>query len=135
MRFNTKIVVLLREDLLTWQKLNVTAFTISGIATLPDIIGEPYIDGSDRRYLPMIRQPIMIFSGTAQQVRDAYERAMDEELPAAIYTSQLFSTPHDDANRAAVRAYSSADLDLVAIAVRGPKKAIDRVVMGARLHP
>ena len=32
MQFDTKIAVILRDDLPTWQKLNVTAFTMSGIA-------------------------------------------------------------------------------------------------------
>ena len=34
-RFDTKIVVLLRDDLETWQRLNVTAFLSSGIAGGP----------------------------------------------------------------------------------------------------
>ena len=135
MRFDTKIVVILRDDLLPWQKLNVTAFTVSGIATLPEIVGEPYVDGSDRRYLPMIRQPIMVFSSDRQQLRAAYEGAVRESLPMSIYTAELFKTPHDEANRAAVRALESSQLDLVGITVRGPKKAVDRVVQGLSLHP
>ncbi len=58
MNFDTKIVVVVRADLLMWQKLNVTAFTVSGIAGLPDVLGEHYVDGSDTSYLPMIKQPI-----------------------------------------------------------------------------
>ena len=30
-RFDTKIAVLLRDDLEAWQRLNVTAFLVSGI--------------------------------------------------------------------------------------------------------
>jgi hypothetical protein len=32
MQFDTKIAVVLREDLAVWQKANVTAFLVSGIA-------------------------------------------------------------------------------------------------------
>jgi hypothetical protein len=32
MRFETKIAVVLRDDLAVWQKTNVTAFLVSGIA-------------------------------------------------------------------------------------------------------
>ena len=39
------------------------------------------------------------------------------------------------ANRAAVRAVAGADLDLVGIAMHGPKNAVDKVVKGARMHP
>jgi hypothetical protein len=46
------------------------------IASLPEILGEPYIDASDRRYLPMIRQPIMIYGANHAQLRAAYEEAV-----------------------------------------------------------
>jgi hypothetical protein len=32
MAFETKIVIIIRDDLLIWQKLNVTAFLMSGIS-------------------------------------------------------------------------------------------------------
>jgi hypothetical protein len=32
MRFDTKIAIAVREDLATWQKLNVTAFLASAVA-------------------------------------------------------------------------------------------------------
>ena len=47
MRFDTKIAVVLREDLAVWQKTNVAAFLVSGIAgTDPATVGEPYEDAS-----------------------------------------------------------------------------------------
>src|SRR5690606_5419556 len=61
-RFDTKIAVLLREDLATWQRLNVTAFLVSGLGTrLPEVIGEPYEDADGVPYLPMFRQPVLVF--------------------------------------------------------------------------
>ena len=52
-RFDTKIAVLLRDDLEVWQRLNITAFLVSGIGQRnPEVIGEPYADlfttGNDR---------------------------------------------------------------------------------------
>lgn len=38
-RFDTKIAVVLRDDLLPWQELNVTAFLVSGIAANPELLG------------------------------------------------------------------------------------------------
>ena len=39
--FDTKIAIVLRNDLASWQALNVTAFLTSGIvAQFPDVIGE-----------------------------------------------------------------------------------------------
>ncbi len=49
--FDTKIVFVIREDLAVWQKLNVTAFLATGIATeSPEIMGQPYRDASGRQY-------------------------------------------------------------------------------------
>jgi hypothetical protein len=46
----------------------------------------------------------------------------------------MFSTGHDDANRAVVAAVHGADLDLVGVAVHGPRNAVDKIVKGATLH-
>ena len=51
--FDTKIKVILRNNLEPWQELNVTAFLMSGIAGTQNIIGEPYEDGDGVKYLPM----------------------------------------------------------------------------------
>ncbi len=135
MEFDTKIAVVVRDDLLMWQKLNVTAFTISGIAGTQDVMGEDYVDASDVVYLPMIKQPILIFNADGEQLRAVYERALKRDISFTIYTEDLFATPHDEANRAAVKAVSSEDLNLVGMALRGKKKAMDRALKGLTLHP
>ena len=44
LKFDTKIAVLLRDDLEPWQRLNVTAFLVSGLGTeVPEVVGEPYL--------------------------------------------------------------------------------------------
>ena len=103
MQFDTKIAIVLDEQLAGWQKANVTAFLISGIvATDPAVVGQPYIDGSGNRYLPMCRQPIMVYAADPAGLRRAYERAMARKVERlAIFTHDLFTTPHDHANRAA----------------------------------
>ena len=56
--FDTKLVVVLRDDLPTWQKVNAAVFLVSGIAAAdPSTVGEPYEDASGNHYLPMFRQP------------------------------------------------------------------------------
>ncbi|WP_226653236.1 DUF2000 family protein [Leifsonia sp. LS1] len=134
-RFDTKIVVLLSDDLAAWQELNVTAFLISGIATsAPDLVGEPYRDGDGAEYLPMLRQPVVVMTGDAEVLAAARVRAASRDVTPAVYTRDLFATGHDEANREAVAAVASDALDLVGIAVRGPRNTVDRIVKGARLH-
>ncbi|MBB3675397.1 DUF2000 domain-containing protein [Modestobacter versicolor] len=135
-RWATKIAVLLREDLAPWQALNVTSFLVSGIvATGPELVGEPYEDADGTGYLPMIRQPVLVLAGPGELLRTARTRALERSLTPAVFTAELFSTPGDVQNRAAVKAVAGADLDLVGLAVHGPKNAVDKVVKGARMHP
>ena len=134
-RFDTKVVIVLRDDLLPWQELNVTAFLMSGIATsAPGLTGLPYVDADGIEYLPMLRQPVMVMTADAATLSAARVRALGREIPIAVYTRELFSTGHDDAHRAAVAAVAVERLDLVGLGLRGPRNAVDRVVKGARMH-
>ena len=134
-RFDTKIAVLLRDDLLTWQRLNVTAFLVSGIGTaVPEVIGEPYEDGDGVPYLAMFRQPVLVFEAGKELLRAAHGRALARNLPVSVFTSDLFATGNDRDNRAAVRAVPTEQLDLVGIGVYGPRNAIDKIVKGAGMH-
>jgi hypothetical protein len=136
--FETKIAVVLSNELAVWQKTNATAFLVSGFAAVePSVVGEPYVDGSGNRYLPMFRQPVLVYEADGpEEMRRVYERALArgvEEL--AIFTRELFSTPHDAANRAAVAAVAAEDLDLVGLALRAERKIVDKVVDRLRRHP
>jgi hypothetical protein len=136
MQFATKIAVVLRDDLAVWQKANVTAFLVSGIAgSDPTTVGEPYVDGSGNRYLPMFRQPVLVYAADGPTIRRAYERAMQRGAELAIYTDELFTTNHDEANRAAVASVPADRLDLVGIAFRAEGKLVDKIVDKLRRHP
>jgi hypothetical protein len=137
MEFDTKIAIVLLDELAVWQKTNATAFLVSGFAAAdPSLVGEPYVDGSDNAYLPMFRQPVLVYAADAAGIRRAYERAMARELEQlAIFTRELFSTPHDEANRAAVAVVPADELDLAGIALRGERKTVDKVLDKLRPHP
>jgi hypothetical protein len=135
MRVDTKLAVVLRDDLAVWQKTNVAAFLVSGIAgTVPEVVGEPYRDGSGNEYLPMFVQPVLVYEADARGLRRAYERAMSRDVKLAIYTYDLFATNHDEANRAAVASVPADELDLVGIAFRAERKTVDKVVDRLRFH-
>lgn len=135
-RPDTKVAVLLRDDLETWQRLNVTAFLTSGIAAaFPGIIGEPYADADGTAYLAMIGQPVLVMEGDRDLLRLAHERALRRDLVVSVFTRELFTTGDDEANRAAVAAVAAADLDLVGLGVHAPRGVVDKVLKGAHLHP
>jgi hypothetical protein len=134
-RFDTEIAVLLRDDLEPWQELNVTAFLAGGIASNPALLGEPYTDADGTPYTPTFRQPVLVFTGSKEVLAAAHARAVARGMPEAVYTAEMFGTGHDEANRAAVRAVGRDALDLVGLAVHGPRNAVDKVLRGAVLPP
>jgi hypothetical protein len=137
MKFDTKLAVVLDQDLPTWQKANATAFLVSGMAAAdPGIVGPPYVDGSGNRYLPMCREPILVFAADRAGLRRAYERAMGRGVERlAIFTHDLFATGNDDDNRAAVAAVAAVDLDLAGLALHADRRTVDKVLDRLRPHP
>jgi hypothetical protein len=135
--FDTKAAVVVRDDLAAWQRLNVTAFLMSGLTAHagPVAIGAPYRDADDREYLPLLVQPVLVFAADAAKLSTVRERAERRAVPLAIYTADMFATGNDEDNRAAVRAVATADLDLVGLALRAPHKDADAVLRGLRRHP
>jgi hypothetical protein len=135
--FPTKVAVVVRDDLAAWQRLNVCAFLMSGVtaAAGDDAVGAPYVDADGVEYLPMLRQPVLVFAAGADRLRTVARRARERELPFALYTADLFATGHDEANRAAVAAVPTDELDLVGLAIRAPHKAADAVLRGLKRHP
>ncbi len=134
--FDTKVAILIHEDLATWQKLNVTAFLATGIAgATPEAMGEPYLDASGRSHARLLGQPMLIFAAPSEILQRALRTAIERGLTRAVYVRAMFSTGHDAANRAAFLAEPADAPDLVGLALRGPKKDVDRATKGASLHP
>lgn len=133
--FETKIAILVLDDLAVWQKLNITAFLTSGMAGVaPEAMGLPYEDSMGRYYTPLLGQPIMIFSADLKTLIRARNQAFQRDLDCAAYVRPMFSTGHDEANRAVFLQQDLEEPDLVGIAVRGLKKDVDKAIKGARLH-
>jgi hypothetical protein len=131
-----KIAVAVRLDLEAWQKLNVTAFTTSGVtAHRPDLVGEAYEDASGQRYTAMLGHPVLVFGGDGPALTRAVRRARERGLAVAVYTDDLFGTGNDVDNRAAVGRVATDDLVLAGFAVAGPARMVDKVVDRLRLHP
>ncbi|ALE96186.1 TPA: DUF2000 domain-containing protein [Serratia marcescens] len=133
--FDTKIAFIVRDDLLTWQRLNVVAFLATGIAAAaPEIIGERYVDAQGRRYGAISGQPMLIFAADLPGLQNVHRKGLERELTLIPYVHAMFATGHDEANRQVFRAEDADNLDLVGLALRGPKKAVDKAIKGLALH-
>lgn len=126
---------MVRNDLASWQKLNVTAFLAGGlVGDCPDLPGEAYRDGSGRTYGPLIRQPVLIFAASGADLARTLARARERQVRCSIYTHDLFATGNDADNRAAVAQVPTENLDLVGLAVHAPRKDVDKLTKGLDLH-
>ena len=133
--FDTKIAILVRDDLATWQKLNVTAFLMSGITGANSgLIGKNYVDFEGNTYLPMSRQPVIVLTGSANVLRNARKRANERGVKTVAYIEQMFSTGHDEENRKVFSEHASAEENTVGLALRADKKVVDKITKGAKMH-
>ncbi len=134
--FDTKIAIVIRDNLAIWQKLNVTAFLTSGlVAQSPEIIGEPYRDAHGHVYNPMTIQPMVVLGADQETLRSVQRRSVERHVTISAYTEEMFMTGHDAANRAVFAQFSPDDAKLVGLALRAERKIVDKIVKGTRMHP
>ena len=136
MVFDTKVAIVVLDDLAIWQKLNVTAFLATGIAgAAPEAMGEPYEDAAGRRFARLLGQPILVFAAGSDGLLRAWRQGIERGLTHAVYVRSMFATGNDEANRAVFKAEPADAPDLVGVALRGPRKDVDKATNGASLHP
>ena len=133
--FDTKIAIVVRDDLAVWQKLNVVAFLTSGIvAATADLIGAPYEDAAGNVYHRLMVQPAIVLGASAEAIKTIYLRTLERGVRVSLYIDDMFRTGHDEANRAAVRQHAPPDMNVVGLALREEKKLVDKITKGASLH-
>jgi hypothetical protein len=133
--FDTKIAVIIRDDLLSWQALNVTAFLVTGIVgQSPGIIGEPYRDKTGNVYNALSAQPIIVLSADSATLAAIHQRTLERRVKTSLYIEEMFSTGHDAANRAVFAEFGPENAKIVGIALREDKKVVDKITKGAKMH-
>lgn len=131
-----KIALAVRNDLEDWQKLNVAVFVTSGLGTEhPELIGEPYVDGSGVRYPPKFGLPCLVYAGDSAGIRRAFDRARGRGLTVSVYTDELFTTGNDADNRAAVAEVATDELTIAGFALAGEGKQVDKAFDKLKFHP
>lgn len=114
----------------------MAAFVTSGIGSVrPDLVGERYVDSSERVYLPKVAVPIFVHVGDHHALRRAFRRAIERDLDVSVYIDDLFATSNDRDNRAAVARYATDELVIAGFSVTGDPKQVDKALDRLRLHP
>ena len=133
--FDTNIAIIIRDDLAIWQKLNVTAFLMSGITGAnPWIVGKTYQDRGGKRHLAMSVQPVIVLAGTANVLTNIRNRANHKGVDTVAYIEEMFSAGHDVANRAVFAEHDATEANTVGFVVRADKKIVDKITKGAGMH-
>jgi hypothetical protein len=134
--FDTKIAIVVREDLQVWQKLNVTAFMMSGVVgDTPGLIGEMYRDSAGNSFHALSIQPVIVLAADAETMANVHRRALERGVRHALYIEEMFSTGHDAANRAVVADCNPETAKVVGVGLRADRKIVDKITKGARMHP
>ena len=136
MYHENKIAIVIKNDLLSWQKLNVASFLAGSIAIkFPETHGKPFINASESEYLPFIKQPILIYGADElSQLKRAFSRARQRDLHIGIYTKPLFSTKNETENHIEMKKCTDENQDLVGIAIYGEKRKVSKALDGLKFH-
>jgi len=135
--YQNKIAIVIRADLLEWQKLNVAAFLASSVAVkFSETHGRPFVTASGAEYLPFQKNPMLIYKADSeQQIRRAFTRAKERGLSIGIYTQPLFATKGEEENLAEILKLPDEEQALVGIVLYGENKQVDKAVDALKLHP
>ncbi len=136
MSYENKIAIVIKNDLQTWQKLNVASFLASSVAIqFPDTHGKAFVNASNSTYLPFIKHPILIFGAeNSEQIKRAFNRAKERELHIGIYTEPLFATKNEEENLVEIAKYTDNEQNLVGIVVYGDVKKVNKALDGLKFH-
>ncbi|MFE3051109.1 DUF2000 family protein [Streptomyces albidoflavus] len=128
-QWDTKIAVIVRDDLAGWQRVNVTAFLTAGIVhAAPEVVGAPYTFADGVVTAPMLQQPVFVFQATPEKMQTLAARAVRRDVTAVVYPDSIFATNNDADNRATVAGLPFDQVAIAGIAVRGESREIDRVI-------
>ncbi len=78
---------------------------------------------------------MMIYAASGADLLKAWRIALERGLTTAAYVAAMFTTGHDAANREVFHAEPADAPDFVGLALRGPRKDVDKATKGLKLHP
>lgn len=134
--YDKKVAIIIKDDLLSWQKLNVVSFLAGSIAIeFPETHGEKFITADQNKFLTFIKHPTLIYKAdSTEKLQRAFRRARDRELAIGIYTQQLFDTRSGEENVLEIAKHNVDNLDLVGIIVYGENKKVDKALDGLKFY-
>jgi hypothetical protein len=136
MTYENKVAMVIKNDLMDWQKLNVASFLASSVAVkFPETHGKAFVNASESEYLPFIKHPILVYKADDQaQINGAFQSAKQRDLDIGIYTKPLFSTKNEDENHVEISKCTDENQELVGIIIYGENKKVNKALNGLKFH-
>ena len=133
--YEKKIAIVLRDDLLNWQKLNVTSFLASSIAiAFPEVHGNTFSTKTEGDFLPFINQPILVYKADNGDVmRRIFNRSKERVLHIGIYPQTFFSTKSAEENHLVMEQFSNETATLAGIVIYGETQKVYKALDGLKL--
>jgi hypothetical protein len=129
------IAIVLHPRMPTWQAVNVAAFLSSGLAADgKDILGEPYEDGAANVYCRLFRQPVMVFQAPSEDLRQLVCQGNQAGVLMSLFSSAMMKTNNDLDNRGTIQGVAPEDLDLLGVAILGPRPSVSKLIKGLARH-
>jgi Uncharacterized protein conserved in bacteria len=133
--YENKIAIVLRDDLLNWQKFNVTSFLASSIAiAFPEVHGNAFVTKIEGEFLPFINQPILIYKADDEDtMRRIFNRSKERGLHIGVYPQSFFSTKSADENYLVMEKFNNEVDSLAGIVIFGETKKVYKAIDGLKL--
>ncbi len=133
---DNKIVIIVRNDLKNWQKLNITAFLASAVAIeFPELHGRHLVTASGNTYLPFLKQPMLVYKADDSiQLQRVFKRAKERELNIGIYSYPLFETMTEQDNLNETASHTDDEQALVGLVIYGENKKVNKAIDGLKFH-
>ena len=124
--FENKIAIILRNDLLNWQKLNVTSFLASSIAiSFPEVHGATFATKNGDEFLPFMNQPVLIYKAEDENaMRRVFNRAKERNLYMGVYPQSFFATKSAEENHLVMENFNNEEHLLAGIVIYGETKKV-----------
>lgn len=134
--YDKKVAIVIKDDLLPWQKMNVVSFLAGSIAIkFPETHGGEFVTADDVKFLPFVKHPTLVYkANSSEKLQRAFQRARDRDLAIGIYTKPLFATRSGEENVQEIASHTVDDLDLVGIIIYGENKKVDKALDDLKFH-
>lgn len=133
--FDIKVVLIVCDDLVVWQKFNVVVFFVMGVVVgVLDVFGEFYEDVVGCCYSWMLGQLMLVFVVDLNGLQVVYWQVLLCELMIVFYVCVMFLIGYDVVNCVVFCVEDVDNFDLVGLVLYGLKKVVDKVVKGLVLY-